>query len=76
MTWDEIYLPNNNVPKPRNGMTLCNNGNKLLMFGGIHDITWELDDLWEYNLDTLKWWSIEDDSRKNENPNKIQPPKP
>lgn len=46
------------------------------MFGGIHDITWELDDLWEYNLDTLKWWSIEDDSRKNDNPNKAQPPKP
>lgn len=36
--------------------------NKLYVFGGIHDITWELDDLHIYNLKTNKWTTLEQDS--------------
>ena len=33
------------------------------MFGGIHDITFELDDLWTFDIATRSWIKLEDDSR-------------
>lgn len=35
---------------------------RLYVFGGIHDITWELDDLHIYDLKTNKWTTLEQDS--------------
>lgn len=40
------------VPRSRSGHSLINFANKLILFGGIHDVTWELDDLYVFNLDT------------------------
>ena len=50
------------VPAIRNGHTLTHFENKLYLFGGIHDITWELDDLHIYNLSANKWTTLEQDS--------------
>jgi hypothetical protein len=41
---------NGDVPSSRNGHTMEYYDGKLYMFGGIHDITWELDDLHIYSL--------------------------
>ena len=38
------------IPPERNGHTMEFFEGKLYMFGGIHDITWELDDLHIYSL--------------------------
>ena len=38
------------IPAVRNGHTMDFFQNRLYVFGGIHDITWELDDLHIYNL--------------------------
>lgn len=38
------------VPAVRNGHTMNYHEGKLYVFGGIHDITWELDDLHIYYL--------------------------
>jgi hypothetical protein len=35
---------------------------RLYVFGGIHDITWELDDLHIYNLIKKQWTTLEQDS--------------
>lgn len=45
------------VPPERNGHTMEFFEGKLYVFGGIHDITWELDDLHIYNLNVpYHWW--------------------
>lgn len=36
-------------PKARSGHTMTNYKDKLILFGGIHSVTWELDDLWCFN---------------------------
>ena len=38
------------IPPERNGHTMDYYEGKLYVFGGIHDITWELDDLMIYKL--------------------------
>ena len=38
------------IPAIRNGHTLNYFQGRLYVFGGIHDITWELDDLHIYDL--------------------------
>ena len=35
---------------------------RIYVFGGIHDITWELDDLHIYDLKTNRWTTLEQDS--------------
>ena len=41
------------VPAVRNGHTMNYFQGRLYVFGGIHDITWELDDLHIYSLQVL-----------------------
>lgn len=41
-------------------MTFYNH--RLYVFGGLHDITWELDDLHIYNLNKKAWTTLEQDS--------------
>lgn len=50
------------VPTVRNGHTMNYYQGKLYVFGGIHDITWELDDLHIYNIKQGKWTTLEHDS--------------
>jgi hypothetical protein len=38
-----------------------------VLFGGIHDITWELDDLWVYEIKAGRWRMVcEDTTRRKE----------
>mgnify|MGYP001808047374 CR=1 FL=1 len=37
---------------------------KLIIFGGINDITWELDDLFIFNLKKMEWISVDEDSAR------------
>lgn len=50
------------LPAVRNGHTMNYFDGKLYVFGGIHDITWELDDLHIYTLSKGKWTTLEHDS--------------
>jgi len=50
------------IPAVRNGHSMNYYDGKLYVFGGIHDITWELDDLHIYNLKNKKWITLEQDS--------------
>ena len=50
------------IPPERNGHTMQFYEGKLYVFGGIHDITWELDDLHIYHLEKKKWTTLEQDS--------------
>jgi hypothetical protein len=44
-------------------------GNHLIVFGGIHDITWELDDMFIFNIEKSEWILVDDDSsRRKDNP--------
>jgi len=62
------------IPAVRNGHTMNYYQEKLYMFGGIHDITWELDDLHIYDLKANKWTTLEQDSpRKIEKKNNNEP---
>ena len=47
------------MPAVRNGHTLTYFDNKLYVFGGIHDITWELDDLHIYDLKVFAFLSLD-----------------
>lgn len=38
------------IPTVRNGHTITFHDGQLYVFGGIHDITWELDDLHIFSL--------------------------
>ena len=40
-------------------------GTKLVLFGGIHDITWELDDMYMFDIETQEWALVDEDSRKD-----------
>ncbi len=50
------------VPAVRNGHSMNYHEGSLYVFGGIHDITWELDDLHIYSLSSQKWTTLEHDS--------------
>lgn len=50
------------LPAIRNGHSMNYHEGNLYVFGGIHDITWELDDLHIYNLNSQKWTTLEHDS--------------
>jgi hypothetical protein len=43
------------LPAVRNGHSMNYSEGKLYVFGGIHDITWELDDLHIYTLKVRHW---------------------
>jgi N-acetylneuraminic acid mutarotase len=52
------------LKKVRNGCTLNSYQGYLILFGGIHDITWELDDLWAFETSKNKWRMIYEDTAR------------
>ncbi|CAD8052466.1 unnamed protein product [Paramecium sonneborni] len=68
LEWTFISINSfNNIPMSRSGHSLISYQNKLVIFGGIHDVTWELDDLHYFNLDIQEWKTINfDTSRRQE----------
>ena len=51
-------------PVVRSGHTVNFYDGKLYIFGGIHEVTWELDDLHIYDLKTHEWTTLEVDSAR------------
>ena len=45
---------------------MVSNGENLVIFGGIHNITWELDDLYVFDIKNNNWTMIDSDSRKKD----------
>lgn len=43
------------MPLIRKGHTLTSFKNKIILFGGFHDLTHELDDLYYFDFFTLTW---------------------
>ncbi|CAD8049418.1 unnamed protein product [Paramecium sonneborni] len=64
------FIPINNlydIPMSRSGHSLIVYQNQLVLFGGIHDVTWELDDLHIFRINQQEWKSInQDTSRRKE----------
>jgi hypothetical protein len=46
----------------------------LIVFGGLYDITWELDDLFLFDIKKLEWVMVDDDSsrRKENNTSRVK----
>ncbi|CAD8046545.1 unnamed protein product [Paramecium primaurelia] len=66
--WNFIpILGSSDIPMCRSGHSLIVHENQLILFGGIHDITWELDDLLTYQINNKEWKTInQDTSRRKE----------
>ncbi len=58
----ELLPSSGSVPSVRNGHSMNYYVDKLYVFGGIHDVTWELDDLYIYHLVAGNWTVLERDS--------------
>ncbi|CAK90880.1 unnamed protein product (macronuclear) [Paramecium tetraurelia] len=64
-----------NIPMSRSGHSLISYQNNLIVFGGIHDVTWELDDLHCFNLDLKEWRTINSDSSRRQEQELLSPTK-
>lgn len=53
--WRSVHIKVEISPSVRNGFVFDFWNDKLVLFGGIHDITWELDDLWIFDLAIGSW---------------------
>ena len=64
-------------PMVRNGHSMTYYDQKIIVYGGIHDVTWELDDLYIYEVKKKCWTLLESDSarKRKESGNNFLPPK-
>ena len=54
--WKRIQLAQEfNIPSRRSGHTTDVFDNYLVLFGGIEDVTKELNDLWIFSFKTSEW---------------------
>ncbi|EGR29299.1 kelch motif family protein, putative [Ichthyophthirius multifiliis] len=73
--WEQIEIQENSIqPETRNGHILINFKDNLIIFGGIHDITHEKNDLYVFAPHNKQWHIIDDDishiqKREDENNN-------
>ncbi|EAR97403.2 kelch motif protein (macronuclear) [Tetrahymena thermophila SB210] len=66
-SWNQVKYSSNQVnflPKTRKGHSLSLYGDYLILFGGIHDVTWELDDLYVFDLRNSRWLVVDEDSAR------------
>ncbi|CAD8149025.1 unnamed protein product [Paramecium pentaurelia] len=76
LEWNFIAINNlNTIPMSRSGHSLISYQNNLILFGGIHDVTWELDDLHCFNLDLKEWKTINFDTSRRQELELPSPPK-
>lgn len=61
LTWTEIKVEGI-IPETRNGHSFCAFNNNLLLFGGIHDITHERNDLFIFKPSNNTWVVVDHDS--------------
>lgn len=61
-SWTEIKPSTDDpLPLPRSGHKTCVFENMMFLFGGIFEITKELNDVWAFNLNSKKWILIFDE---------------
>jgi N-acetylneuraminic acid mutarotase len=61
--WNQLRAgPTDVIPKARSGHSMSVCGHKIIVFGGIHDVAHEKDDLFMFDCDTKKWAQLETDS--------------
>jgi N-acetylneuraminic acid mutarotase len=56
-SWEQLPSPDASIA-PRSGHSCCSYGPFLVIFGGIQEITKELDDLIVYNFNTSQWVTV------------------
>jgi hypothetical protein len=61
LSWDEIVVKGNS-PLVRSGNSLQTYENYLVLFGGIHDMTRELNDCHLFDIAKKKWISLYDET--------------
>lgn len=61
-TWTEVKLADGFVPQPRSGHTAVVHGQKLYIFGGIFELTKELNDMVIFDFATMKFQQTEGNS--------------
>lgn len=59
--WNELN-PKGKIPQARNGHTFFAYKQNLFLFGGIHDITYEVNDFCVYSPELNYWHEIDKDS--------------
>ncbi|CAD8212285.1 unnamed protein product [Paramecium octaurelia] len=63
--WNSIPIcGSSDIPMNRSGHSLVAYEGQLVLFGGIHDITWELDDLLTFNISKQEWKTINQDTSR------------
>ncbi|KAL4492534.1 hypothetical protein ABPG72_007647 [Tetrahymena utriculariae] len=65
--WEHIKQEKEDiVPETRNGHSLLTYKDKLILFGGIHDITHEKNDMFVFNVRNKKWSIIDENTSHNQ----------
>lgn len=58
MQWTKIVIGKGVCPPPRSGHGAVAGKSHLFIFGGIHGMTHEMNDLWAFNLTTQAWSEV------------------
>lgn len=64
LKWSQMSKMEEFKPEPRSGHIFVNYKDKLVLFGGIHDIAHEKNDILFFDLEKGIWKKIEEDSTK------------
>ena len=59
--WEEIDLTNDERPMPRSGHSMALHKHYLVIFGGIFEITKEMDDCWVFNMKSKQFTQLFED---------------
>ncbi len=62
-TWSELFQSSSDgtAPLARTGHTCCVYNDLMFLFGGIYEITKELNDCWAFDLKKNKWGCVYDE---------------
>ena len=61
--WTEL-LPSGEIPFERSGHSMSVIGDNIVVFGGIWDVTKELNDLHAYSITKNKWTTLSDSANQ------------
>ena len=58
-TWKLIEMPEEERPHTRTGHSAILMGDKIIIFGGILEVTKEINDVYAFNVSSQKWELLE-----------------
>lgn len=74
LSWEKLTQPNldHNLPMARSGHSAALYGDFIVIFGGIYEVTKELNDLYAYSIQKNQWITIQEPSQspRGKSPNK------